>query len=135
MRFSESDHAFEKTEDILIRREPAPVQPDGGVINIIRIVVASLSIHELITRAEHRCSVGEHQKRAEVLNLLLAQRGDRWRGFVVAWTDAIPAKLTIVVVGDQIVKARTVMAVDKVNTLTWAILGKSIVVEEIAAAV
>jgi hypothetical protein len=76
MRFSESDHAFEKAEDILIRREPIPVQPDGGAINIVRIVVAVLSIHELITRTEHRRAIGEHQKRAEVLNLLLAQRGD-----------------------------------------------------------
>src|SRR5271167_3879453 len=135
MRFPESDHAFEEAEDILIRRESIPAQPHAGVINIVRIVVAVLSIHELITRTEHRCPIGEHQKRAEVLSLLLAQGGDRKRRFVLAGADAIPAMLTIVVVGDQIIETETVMAVDKVNALTWAILSKSIVVEKIAAAV
>ena len=76
MGFSESDHAFEEAEDILIRCEPIPVQPDGGVIDIVRIVVAALRVHELISSTEHRRAVGEHQQRAEVLNLLLAQCGD-----------------------------------------------------------
>src|ERR1700684_3971313 len=42
---------------------------------------------------------------------------------------------TVVVVGDQIVKTKTIVAVDEVYTLTWTVLSQRIVVEKIAAAV
>ncbi len=104
MRFAKGDHVFEKAEDILIRAEPSPVEPDRRVIDIVRIGVAVLGMHKLVARAEHRRAIREHQQCAEIPDLLLAQRRDRGRRFVLARTDAIPAVLPVVVVGNQIVK-------------------------------
>src|ERR1700687_699102 len=103
MSLAEGDHVFEKAEDILIRTEPSPVEPDRRVIDIVWVGVALLGVHELVARTEHRRAIGEHQQGAEIPDLLLAQRGDRGRRFAVARTDAIPAMLAVVVVGYQIV--------------------------------
>src|SRR5580692_6024155 len=104
MCLAEGDHILEKAKDILIRRKPIPIQPYCRIVDIVRIVVAVLRMHELITRAKHRRAVREHQECAEILDLLLAQRGDRRRRLAVTWANAIPAMLAIVIVSDQIVE-------------------------------
>src|SRR5208337_3943814 len=83
MSFPKRNHAFEKTEDVLIPPELAPVQPSSFVVLVIGIVITVLRVQEFIPGPEHWDPVRQQQQAAEILNLLPAQRQHgRWRSFV-----------------------------------------------------
>ena len=74
MSFPECNHTFEETEDVLIRRELAPVQPPNFVILVVRVVVAQLRVQEFITCAKHWGPIGQEEQATEILYLLPTQR-------------------------------------------------------------
>src|ERR1700722_10970831 len=103
MSLAERDHIFEESEYIGVRIQSAPVQPDNLSVLVVGIVVAALSVHELVAGDQHRYPGGEHQHAAKILNLPLTQ-GDHFRWHIrVTFPSAIPAGLYAVSVRDQIV--------------------------------
>ena len=70
---AEADHAAEEPKDILVDPEPIPVQPAGLVVLVVRVVVATLRLQELVAGAKHGRAVRQEQQAAQVLGLALAQ--------------------------------------------------------------
>ena len=57
MIFSERNHLLEELENVLIGLELTPIQPSNFVVLVVGIVVAELSIQELVAGAKHRRTV------------------------------------------------------------------------------
>src|SRR5208337_5207987 len=62
MRLPELNHGFKEPEYVLIRLEPAPIQPADFVVLVVRIVVSELCVQELVTSPKHRDAVREHEQ-------------------------------------------------------------------------
>ena len=64
MGFSERNHTFEETKDVLIRLELVPVQPTDFVVLVVGIVVAKLRVEEFIAGSEHGDTIRQHEQAA-----------------------------------------------------------------------
>ena len=98
VRFSKRDHALEKSKYIPIAFQQTPIQPGRFVILVVGIVVPSLCVHELITRAEHGRAVGKKKETTEIPDLPLTERHHSIRYTLVTFPAAIP---TVIVVADS----------------------------------
>src|SRR5262249_39985398 len=130
-RLAQGDHPLEKAEQVAVLLKPIPVDPGHLVILVVRIVVAVLSVEELVAGTEHRGTVGQHQQTTKVFHLPTAQRQDVFQQAVVALPTAVPAQVVVcavlvavsiylivlVVISNQIVKAKPIMGGNKVNAL------------------
>src|ERR1700758_4414118 len=148
-RLAQGDHPLEKAEQVAVLLKPIPVEPGHLVILVVRVVVAVLSVEELVAGTEHRGTVGQHQQTTKVFHLPAAQRQDVFQHAVVALPTAVPAQVVVcavqvavsiylivlVVISNQIVKAKPIMGGNKVNALIWAINIVRAVREKIVAAV
>src|SRR5215469_13288483 len=90
MAFAESDHVSEKTENILIGSQLAPVEPSGFVVLVVRIVIAELCVQKLVAGTEHCDPVGEHEQAEKILNLLAPQRQNFIGRALVALVTTVP---------------------------------------------
>ncbi len=72
--FPQVDHEPKEAKHVAMLVQPVPIQPRRFIVLVVRVVVASLRVQELVAGREHRCAVGEHQQAAEVPGLLFAQR-------------------------------------------------------------
>src|ERR1019366_3574520 len=149
MGLTKSDHAFEESKDLPVLLQQVPVQPGGFIILIPRIVVATLRVHKLVAGAEHGSSVGKHQDREEILDLLLTQvhyfRGD----LLIAVPSTVPAQIIVGsiivvftvggvalgIVSDQIVEAKTIVGSHVVNRLAGAVSIVEVIGKQISTAI
>src|SRR5215471_20167133 len=129
--FSECNHLFEETENVLIRLQLSPIEPTDFVVLVIGIVVAKLGVQELITSPEHRDAVRQQNQTAEVLNLFPPQRQNRFWRLRVSFVVAVPAVILVhpilvvltigpvmfLVVRNEVVKCEAVVRVDIVHSL------------------
>src|ERR1700740_1863050 len=135
MPFSKTDHVLEKTENVSILLELTPVQPSGLVVLVIRIVIAELRVQEFVAGPEHGDPVREHEQTEKIL-YLLASEGQHFIGrAIIAFETTVPAivgvgpilvvvairPVVLFVVGDEIVKRKTVMRGQEVHALVSVI--------------
>src|SRR5215471_8126649 len=73
MALAERNHFLEKTEDVLISRKLAPIQPSCRVVLVIRIVVAKLRVQELVSGPKHGSPIRQHEHAKEILRLPASQ--------------------------------------------------------------
>src|SRR5574338_879810 len=126
MGFAESNHESNKSEDVLMRLEPAPIQPRGVVILVVGIIIPALSLEKLIAGAEHRSSIGQEQQTHEIFDLALPQLQDLLGQAVIPFPSAIPTvvlggtifivvsvgPIPFVIVGDEIIKREPIVTGD-----------------------
>src|SRR4029077_8645266 len=117
---SERNHLLEELEDVLVGLELTPIQPSNFIILVIGIVVAELSIQELVAGAKHRRTVGQEEQAAEILYLLPAQCVD-CRGHAL-----IPLLPTI----PTVVRVSTVLIIISVLPIVLAVIRDKIVERE-----
>ena len=131
MIFAERDHLLEEPENVLIGLKLTPVQPANFIVLVIRIVVAELSIQELVAGAKHRRTVRQEEQTAEILNLLPAQCANRRRNAFIPLLPAIPTvvrvgailivisvfPVVLAVISDQIVEGEAVVGSYVVHAL------------------
>src|SRR5208337_1120941 len=149
MRLPERNHALEEAEYVLIRLELTPIQPANFVVLVIRVVVSELSVQKLVTRAEHRDAVREHEEAEEVLSLFPAKcQNLRWHA-LVSFVSAVPTVIRVhtvlivmtvlpvvfLTVRDQVVEREAVVAIDKVDGLEGMICMLAAVWKQVIAAV
>ena len=149
VRLAEADHRAEEPKDILVGAEPVPVEPTRRVVLVVRVVVAALSLQELVTRAEHGRAVRQHQQAAEVLRLPLPQLQNMRRDSFVAFPAAVPAEVLVrsvrvvvavglvmfVVVGNEVVQGEAVVRGNVVDALVRMKRVHPVIREEVVAAV
>ena len=113
------------------------------------LLLPSLRIHEFIAGAEHRSSVRDHQDCEEILDLLLSQPHHFRRHILIAFPSAVPAQIVVgpvgivlaigqvmlIVVGDQIVKAKAVVRSDVIDALSWVVRIVEIIGKQITATI
>src|SRR6202158_3586990 len=149
MRLPEGNPAFQEAEYVLIRLELTPIPPADFVVLVIRVVVSELCIQELVTGAEHRDAVREHEQAEEVSSLLPAKCLNlRWRA-LVSFVSAVPTVIRVhtvlivmtvfpvvfLVVRHQVVEREAVMAIDIVDGLEGVIGMLAAVRKQVIAAV
>src|SRR5208337_417791 len=149
MRLPERNHAFEEQEYVLIRLEPAPIQPVDFVVLVVGIIVSELCIQELVTRPEHRDAVREHEEAEEVFSLFPAKcQNLRWHA-LVSFLSAVPTVIRVhtvlivmtvfpvvfLIVRNQVVERKAVVAIDIVDGLEGMIGMLPAVREQVIAAI
>src|ERR1700731_762039 len=149
MRLPERNHALKEAEYVLIRLEQTPIQPADFAVLVIGIVVSELCIQELVARAEHRDAVRDHEQAEEVFSLFPAQFENlRWRP-LVSFMSAVPTVIRVhailigmvvfpvvfLIVRNQVVKRKAVVAIDIVYGLEGMIGMLPAVRKQVIAAV
>jgi hypothetical protein len=131
MGLPEPNHPSKESKDVLMVFQEVPIEPGGLIVLIVGIVVSPLSIHELITRTKHGCSIGQHEKTEKILDLPPAQAEDLWGNPFVSLKPAVPAPIVIepvlvivtvdlvmfFVIADQIEETEAIVGGNEVDTL------------------
>jgi len=149
MRLAERDHALEEAENVAVLGKQVPIEPGSLIILVPRVVVTVLGVHELVARTEHRSPVRDHQDREEVFDLLFSQLHNlRWHA-LIALPSTVPAQVVVgtivvimavgevvlVVVRDQIIKAKPVVRSNIVDALRRVVGVIEVVRKQVAATI
>ena len=132
---AKGDHGLEEAENVRVGIEPAPVDPAGLVVLVVRVAVVVLRLHELVARTEHRRTIGEQQQATIILDLLLTQLHYFRRSALVSFPAAVPAvvlrrtvgvaeavrPVPLLVVRNQIVESKSVVRGDVIDALMRAV--------------
>src|SRR5262249_43069517 len=132
---SEGNQALKKAKHILIGLELAPVQPAGGVVLVVGIVVAELGVEKLIAGAKHRCAIRYHEQAKEILDLFSPQSKHFSGCPFIPFISAVPAVVVIcpvlvivpicqiafLVVSDEVVQGEAIVRSNIVDALIGVI--------------
>lgn len=136
MRLAKREHVLEEAKHFLVFFKPTPIEPTCFIVLVVRIVVAALGLHEFVTHPKYRCSCGEHQQAAEILDLSFAKIQYFSRCIRIAFPTVVTTELrraipivfavgfiVLGIVRDKIVDRGTIMRRDVVDALegTYAI--------------
>src|SRR4029077_15281042 len=95
MILPESNHVLAKTKNVLIRPKLTPVKPSCLVVLVVGIVVAELSVQELIAGPKHWNAIRQHEQAEKVLDLLASQRQHVARLAFIAFVTTVPAMVGV----------------------------------------
>src|SRR5574340_280882 len=149
MGLAESNHEPNKSEDVLMRLEPAPIEPRGDVILVIRIIIPALGLEKLIAGTDHRGSIREEQQAHEVFRLALPQLQNLIRQAVIPFPAAVPTvvlggaifivvsvgPIPFVIVGDEIIEREPIVTGDVIYALIGMVGVHAIIRKQIVAPV